>query len=145
MKLKKVLITTLFSALLLISGLAQAASLSSLQIYKNNLPAPTSASKALKSSAYASQIDVLNNSSETIFVSVPGTPFSMRQLWPGEKYYFVSDEYFDFVFVKVFDAAGNLFFNDYVANRTTLIINDFEAASRKSAETKSKLKATISH
>lgn len=139
----KTLKMTLAAAMLIFTTLSFAApALSNLHMAKNQLPQKSTAqnnqAKALKNPAagyyYPTEITVKNNSYDTVFVTIPGSNINHADLWPGEKVFFYSDDYFDFVRIIIYDFYNNKFFDDYVPNYTTVYVDDYFLNAKRSVK-----------
>lgn len=141
MKLSRILISFLSIVFLSVSlsSLAEP-SLSSLQTNKQGADA---SKKMMRSASIQTDVHILNNSSDTITVKVPGTTIN-DLLKPREMENITSEYYFDAIKVVLYDSDGYEFFRDYVPNHATVEVNDrYMARSTDAAKKGSKVQAAI--
>lgn len=144
--MNKIIKGSLAAALFIFASASFAApSLSTLKIARGHLPAKTMSqteTKAAKATAghyYATEVTIINNVPEAVFVTIPGSNIIHETLYANEKVYFYSNDYFDFVRVVLFDIYNGMFFDGYVPNYQTLYTSDYFynfAAKRNAAKTK---------
>jgi hypothetical protein len=136
-------IISLFAVFLLSLSLGAfaAENLSSLHASKG---AASASSKSSPATASATQIYVANHSSQPFTVRVVGTTIN-DILMPGEIETVSSDIYFSSVRIQLIDRYGVIFFDNYVANYTTLNIYDYANSMKaKGGEQKSSFRVTQS-
>jgi hypothetical protein len=136
-------IISLFAVFLLSLSLGAfaAENLSSLHASKG---AASVSSKSAPATASATEIYVANRSSQPFTVRVVGTTIN-DILMPGEIENVFSDIYFSSVRIQLIDRYGFIFFDNYVANHSTLNIYDYANSTKaKGSEQKSSFRVTQS-